>query len=75
MLDIAFGTTTDPTVNNALDIIEGDLKTAVVTAIERLNSVLDGDPTDTRVVHGHLSDLHRLAAQIDQNTTKRRGAR
>lgn len=74
MLAIGYGTTTDAAVNNALDLIESDLKEAVVTAIGRLNAVLDGQPTDTRVVHSHLADLHGLAAQIDQNTSRRRNA-
>lgn len=71
MLFTADGKSTDPAVNDALDLIESDLKDALNTAIGRLNAVLDGSPSDTRVLHSHLSDLHGLAAQIDRNTERR----
>lgn len=68
---LVFATSSDTAVNNALDLIEADLKIAVVTATERLNAVLAGNPPDTRALHNHLSDLHRMAAQIDENTARR----
>lgn len=71
MLATAYGVTTDPTVNNDLDLIESDLKDAVTTAIGRLNAVLGSKPSDTRVLHANLADLHGMAAQIDRNKENR----
>lgn len=71
MLNTAYGVTEDQAVNTALNAIETDLKQAVTDAIARLNHVLGQRPTETRVLHGHLADLHCMAAQIDANVSRR----
>lgn len=72
MLHANFGVAETTAVNNALDLIEAELKPALMIAAERLNAVLATYPDDTAVVHSHLSDVHALAARIDKNIATRR---
>jgi hypothetical protein len=65
------GISHSPKVNAQLDLIETELKTAIVTAIDRLNEVLASNPNDTTILHDRLSDLHQLARNLDRNKEKR----
>lgn len=63
--------TMDPTVAQALDLIERDMRKAALTAIGRITSVLEGNPAETRVLHLHAGELHDLIARIDGNRERR----
>lgn len=66
------GYSTDPTVNEALDWIEEDLRAAVLTATERITAALAAPSADNKVLHAHASDLHRMIANLDRNKERRR---
>jgi predicted lipid carrier protein YhbT len=75
MLDTKLGTAETAAVNNALDIVETELKPALTLAAARLADVAQAHPNDTAVTYGHLADIYNLLTQIDRNVARRQAKR
>ena len=62
-------------VNDTLDLIEQELRTAYLNAIDKLNWLLSEEAADTRIPHQMLSRLHGDIADIDYRAANRQKRR
>lgn len=63
--------TADPTVADSLNLIEADLAEALAVASARCQSVLDGKPAETAVLHSHIAEMNLALSNIAGNAGRR----